>query len=485
MTWDKLPWMPTLLIDPTRDIRIRKASQMGVSTYCILWAMWLAKTDQASRGIAYWLPTDGDVTDFVHTKVNPMVAQNPEMFQDARVAEARFDSRKVDNIRLKFMWNTPTYWRGIKSKSAVKSISADATIFDEFDECEPEQVTQARERMAASEAKLVRELSTPTIPDFGIDKRFNDSDQRYVHFKCAACGHWECLEQSFPNCIMQGKDGHYYRGCTKCFVPLDLTRFQWVIKHPGNNIHGYQISQLYSPWVNLDELMKEFYETEYPGHFHNHKLGMPYISAADRVTKEQVMALCDPLSPMRHQSQSQCVAGIDVGKVLHTTVLLPGSPDRVLWAGELLHFEDIDSLISRFGIKTLVIDALPETHKVRELIGKFKSKVFACWYLEGHKNEPAWDQENNTVKVNRTESLDASTMAIHNEAIRFPQASPVMEEYAQQCANIVKTVETDEETGDKKYVYRRIGPDHYRHSLNYAKIAASLHRSKGTLAVWR
>lgn len=451
---------------------------MGVSTAMILWTLWLCKTNQASRGIAYWLPTDGDLRDFVHTKLNPMIAQNPDAFHDARIASG------ADNVGLKFMWNTPTYWRGIKSKSAVKSISADALIFDEFDECDPAQVTQARERTSASDVKLIRELSTPTIPDFGINKRFLETDQRTVMFQCQACAHWLSLEESFPQCMMRHKNGEWYRGCTKCKAVLDLSKFQWVSKQHLNKIHGYQISQLYSPWTILADLMHEYEITEFPGHFQNHKLGLPYIGATDRVTKEQVLALCDPLSPMRHQSQTPTVAGIDVGKVLHCVVMSPTRPSRILFIGELLSFEEIDGVISRYGVKGLVIDAMPETHKVRELTDKYKAKAWACWYNES-KDPTAWDDENNKVSAPRTETLDSCTKEIHDSKLILPQRDRVVEEFATHCANLIKTVETDDETGDKRYVYRRVGPDHYRHAYNYAKIAASRFKNSGAVTAWR
>lgn len=466
-------------MDPNPDVRIRKASQMAVSTYCIIWALWLCKTKQAQRGIAYWLPTDGDVSDFVKTKVDSFIRDNNDALPGI------LSNADSYNVGLKFLYGVPTYWRGLKSRSAVKSISADATIFDEFDECEPAQVAQARERMSASEAKFIRELSTPTIPDFGIDKRFQETDQCHVMFQCQKCNTYTCLEETFPECIIQDPGGKYYRSCMKCKEPLDLTKFEWVRKSETARARGYQISQLYSPWVNLNDLMHEYHTTEFPGHFHNHKIGLPWISAEDRVTIEQVLACVDPLHKMKLNSQKQTAMGIDVGSKLHCVVIEPGDKDKVLWIGELKDFEQIDHIAKALSVKSLVIDAMPEQRKVHELTKRLGRMGYACWYNDSQKDGYVWNDDKRTVSVNRTESLDAGTDSFHRHQIILPQQDSVVQEFAVHCANIVKTTEKDPETGDVRFTYKRIGPDHYRHAFNYAKIACSKLKSGGVASSWR
>jgi hypothetical protein len=36
---------------------------------------------------------------------------------------------------------------------------------------------------------------------------------------------------------------------------------------------------------------------------------------------------------------------------------------------------------------------------------------------------------------------------------------------------MAKKLEEDEETGSKRYVYVKLGPDHFRHALNYEAMA--------------
>jgi hypothetical protein len=37
--------------------------------------------------------------------------------------------------------------------------------------------------------------------------------------------------------------------------------------------------------------------------------------------------------------------------------------------------------------------------------------------------------------------------------------------------NVAKRLEEDEETGSKRYVYVKLGPDHFRHAFNYEAMA--------------
>jgi len=59
------------------------------------------------------------------------------------------------------------------------------------------------ERMAHSELKQVLKLSNPTLPDYGINKAFQETDQRYWLLKCEKCNAYTCLEDTFPDCLLE------------------------------------------------------------------------------------------------------------------------------------------------------------------------------------------------------------------------------------------------------------------------------------------
>lgn len=418
------------------------------------------------------------MSDFVKTKVDSLVQENEELHK--ALAEHKTEA---NNQGLKFFYNTPIYFRGLKSKVGVKAISADAAVYDEFDEADQSQVAQARKRLSASEVRLERELSTPTIPDFGINKQFIETDQCHYAFKCNHCNHWCILEDYFPDCFQQNKEGNYYRSCQRCKRELDIGLGTWVQKY-NNPIRGYQISQLYSSFMSANDIMNEYQSTEFMGHFYNHVLGIPYLSATDRVTKEMVLGLCDPIREMQSNYTQPTTMGIDVGANLHVTVY-DYKNKRLIWCGEIKQFEELDLLFLKFNTKLCVIDALPETRKVKELIQRNKNKVFACFYNDNQKGNYGWKEDEQIVSVNRTESLDASTLMIYRKEFSLPQRNKSIEEFAMHCQNIAKVVEENKDKGERKFVYKKIGPDHYRHSFNYAIIAASRMKNSSTMSFFR
>lgn len=454
---------------------------MGASTYCLIRSFWMAKTKMTPRGIIYWLPTSESVSDFVNTKINPFINENEELAR----AKEEDKLRSTDNQGLRFMWGTPIFVRGLKSKTQVKSISADAAIYDEFDEADPGQVAQARKRLSASSVRISVDLSTPTLPDYGIDQRFQETDQRHYAFKCQHCSAWNILEENWPNTFEQDANGNYYPACKKCKRHLDLSNGLWVAKQKSW-CRGYHISQLYSPFVSPNEIMHEYQNTEFMGHFYNHVLGMPYLSATDRVTQEHIMSLCDQSFKMPSLYGKPTAMGIDVGSALHCVILDIHKPHRVIHINTYKTFEELDAVMVKFNVQQAVFDALPETRKVKEFIARHKHKAWANFYSEHQKGSYAWKEDERIVTVNRTESLDAGTDAMLNRQIILPERSTTVGLFASHCSSVAKVVEEDKETGERRYVYKKIGgPDHWRHALNYAMIAASRLKHGGVSSVFR
>ena len=45
------------------------------------------------------------------------------------------------------------------------------------------------------------------------------------------------------------------------------------------------------------------------------------------------------------------------------------------------------------------------------------------------------------------------------------------EEFAKHLHNVAKKLDEDEETGSKRYIYVKLGVDHFRHAFNYEAMA--------------
>ena len=55
--------------------------------------------------------------------------------------------------------------------------------------------------------------------------------------------------------------------------------------------------------------------------------------------------------------------------------------------------------------------------------------------------------------------------------IVLPKECEIVREFAEHLHNVAKRLEENEETGSKRYVYVKLGPDHFRHAFNYEAMA--------------
>jgi len=149
----------------------------------------------------------------------------------------------------------------------------------------------------------------------------------------------------------------------------------------------------------------------------------------------------------------------------------PGKAGKIVHIGIYKNWQDLDPLMKRFNIIKCVCDALPNQHSARDFAERHRGKVFLCFYREHQKGRYAWNDRDLTISCNRTESLDASHSEILNAQVIFPRQGEMMDEFANHCSGIAKRLETDETTGSKRYIYVKLGLDHFRAAFNYETIA--------------
>jgi len=440
-----------------------KAAQMGLSTKAILRAMYAARY-RNFRGILYLFPSRTDVTEFAKGRIDPLIEDNPDTL-------GRW-LQETDSANIKQIWNCFLYLRGMKSRVGLKSIPVDFLVFDEMDEASPAAVDMAMERMSHSEFREVLKLSNPTLPDYGIDKAFQETDQRFWHVKCLKCGEYTCFEETFPDCLLE-IGGRAIRACRKCKAEVNPSIGEWVAKHPGvTGKRGYHYSQLFSHYVDPAEILHQFRTTNNLTEFYNLKLGMAYVEATNRLSVQEVLALCGN-EGIASSDPGPCSMGVDQGKLLHVVIGKRewGRAGKIVHVGEYKAWEELDRLMKVFNVSRCVVDALPETRNARAFAGKHKGKVFLSYYSEHQQSGYKWNDGDLTVHSNRTESLDASHVEIQFARVALPRECDIIREFAEHCANTAKKLEEDAETGSKRYVYVRLGPDHFRHALNYEAMA--------------
>ncbi|RPI56229.1 MAG: hypothetical protein EHM49_00835 [Deltaproteobacteria bacterium] len=448
----------------------RKAAQLGFSELEILRTLHGMIYGLYPTGVLYLFPTSDDVSDFSKARFGPLIADNP--------ATIGSHVQSTDSTNIKRIGSGMLYLRGARLSSKVEGVKADSSklrsipvdkvVFDERDLMANEAVAMAVERMSHSDVQEYVSFSTPTIPDFGIDKEYQESDQRLWLIKCGKCNHETCLETEFTECINSAGQ----RVCTKCGNEIYPRNGRWVASYPDREVAGWWISQLQSSYIDPLKILT-LYNDPPNGNLqevYNSKLGMAYIAAENRLSQRDIYACCG-LEPMLYKSHMSCAMGVDVGKMLHAVIgyRINKTQYRIVKVAAVPKFEDLHDLARKFSVRHCVIDALPETHKVRDFQRNEPYPVYLCQYQESlGAGQRLWNDGEGMVKVNRTEVCDEThTLITTLGKCELPRRNEVIETYAKQMSNIAKVLEEDKVSGSKIYRYRKLGDDHYRHATNY------------------
>ena len=457
-----------------------KGAQIGVTDSMVLRTLHGMVYGKYPQGSLYLFPTRDDVKDFSKARFDPLIAENACISRHVK----NTDATNIKQIGRGFLYLrgariTKNVGGAKKTSSQLKSIPVDRVVFDERDEMDDSMVELARERVSHSDVKELISVGTPTIPDYGVDKLYQNSDQRVWMIRCEHCGKYTCLEHEFPTCIIRNPEGGAYRACIHCRKEIFPFNGEWVAQVPSktSSLVGWWISQLNSLYVDPAYIL-DLYEDPPNGNLAevmNSKLGRAYIPAENRLTSSEVYACCGSDAPLM-RNEGPCCMGVDVGNpTLHVVVGHKKTKHniKVIWMGRVSSFNDLHDIAQRYSVRSSVIDLKPEIRKVREFQAAESYSVFACDYVETRVGMTSWDDKERIIKCNRTEVCDAShDFIISPGKLELPRRNTELDLFVKECCNIAKVLEEDADTGARVYRYKKLGADHYRHALNYMLLAS-------------
>lgn len=455
------------LFEPWEDMSpiqaIIKCSQIGWSTLAIFKSIWAAKYNKWN--IIYTLPTGDGVSDFVSSKVNPIIENNPA------VSELIKDK---DTIQQKQVGDSFIFYRGTHSGKASGSkmesgrgimLTSDLNIHDESDRSDQVIVEQYESRLANSNYKGRWYFSNPTAPGIGAHKYWSISDQKHWFIKCPACNHWQFME--WPANIDKLK-GCFV--CSKCKKELpDGVRRDgmWVRKYRDRHVRGYWISQLMNPKTSArDILLAE--ATKDKQFFYNFVLGLPY-KGSDVVVDRQTIV--DNIV-LTENNRLKVAIGVDNGIEKHYVV---GNQMGIFEMGKTKSWEDIENMIRKYQA-TAVIDLNPYPKMPKLLAQKYRGDVFCSFYKrdKDRLGTVEWGQKDKLGMVysDRNKIIQETIDDIVDGGINFNLPESALEEYIFHWDNIYQVIEEDA-LGVPRAVWMcpENKPDHYVHATVYWRLA--------------
>lgn len=509
LSFEKFPWQKEILNSMGPFVTVQKAAQMGFSVAGLIKSLYMV--DEKKTDVLYVLPTQNLAGDFAKARLDQMVALSPPL-------HGMFIGS--NNVGLKTTADhSHIFIRGSVAESGLVSVPVGCVIVDEFDRCNKDAMPLVLERMAAHEAKHFFGLSTPTLPNLGINKQYLLGTQERFRFPCPSCG--KKIELLWPDKNHKGNieicgthstdpDCHKSRFiCNECgaYLPHEsksdwLAKACWEATNPVHGHRSFHINQMYGPKMTPGELVVAYFQGQSDDamlvQFVNQKLGEPHLLEGARLT-DKIIDTClrdHRLEDSRPEyGDRMVVMGVDVGTFLDIVIAEylyerePGyephlnSICKVLWSARLAgsDFEILDRLMPEWQIQYCCIDFQPETVLAKAFARRFHGYASVVQYRKGTTGyeikEAEDDDRVSILTVDRTAFLDMSLGRLHKQRTLLPQNTPGV--FREHLQNLVRTYETDD-FGKPKAVYVSLGADHQAHALNLTEVAHMMAYSRQT-----
>jgi len=354
-----------ILTDWSQEIVIKKCAQIGGSVTFNIKALFA--TLKLGWNTIYTFPTDSDVNEFVNTKTNMIIRNNPV-----------FGEMSSDNVQRKTLGDRTLFFKGTVSKTAAIMTTADLLIHDEASRSDQLVLDTMKSRVKASKFKGRWLFSNPTTDKDAIDIAWNKSDKKEWHIVCGGCKTEQVM--TFPESIKVNKHdiSRTRYTCKVCdaMITDDMRRNgYWKALSPGKKISGYHISLFMAPWVTAKEIYDDSKAEQ--AYFYNFVLGEPYVPTDFEVSKRLIL---DNWTP-KDLRTGKYFLGVDVGNIKHYVL---GSEYGILKVGKFSKWSDLDELIKLYS-PVMVIDAMPDNTMSKYYVENYRA-TYMSYFKENRDN---------------------------------------------------------------------------------------------------
>lgn len=482
------------------EVVYMKSTQIGAST--ALWRWIVRQTDQFAETTMYFFPTSTHVTEFGDERIEPSI--DASEYLRKRIPQGHTRRKTMKKIGGGIL-----NLRGLESRAGAQAVSAQAIVIDEYDDCNEQNISQAERRLTGAAAKghkpRIRRGGRPTLPGYGIDAAYQETDQRQHFITCPECGQEQIIEfaenlrwrsvDGGDRILRAGRDQfevrkdvlEAWRACRSCEASLEgapmLTgRWKPTAKGPGR-VPGFHVPRLIVPLTDLTQIVVASRATRISDveTFHNADLGIPYAAADAMLTDDDLdramaMGYDEPFNT--YEGRYPVTMGVDVASERDLSARItehhPDGTRKMLKVWEPPDFEDVAKQMDRFRVSLCAIDSQPERRSAKAVAAAFPGRVVLVEYLDDPRSA-AWNfkPEEAMVQVNRTEAIDAMMDGVRDGSnVMLKQEAP---HYRDQMKALKRRIEEDAK-GRPRKVYVKTGQhgDDYAHAEVYDLVAKEL-----------
>ena len=486
-----------ILEDPAQTLVIVKSAQLGISEMSARLALARCALIDGFTSI-YTLPSAMAAQQFMSTRINPIVDGSPYLREIV--------SKDVDNTSIKRLGNSYLYMKGCQVDRQAISVPGDMCVFDEVNNSSQDVMTLFESRLIHSRYAQRVFLSTPSIPNFGIDRLFKQSKRKFNMVQCPKCNTW-FLPDYYDHIKIPGFDEeldkitkqHFadpkfrwteaYVGCPTCGKAVDMpnAKRQWVVENLDDAFidSGYQISPFEcSSIITPQSLVKASVTYERPVDWHNQRLGK---SLEDRETSLALDELQNAIIKDYPSGAYSYVMGLDTGSTCWATIAAV-MPDQTMIIVKVeaipLHkaVERTVELQRQFKIRMVVVDRGPLTELVYQIQQKVRNSFAAVFVMSKNidmfkvidRDPEKGDGVEGMRQVNISKD---SCMDILMSQVRVGQILKVSDENdAQWCVHLMDNKRVQQfKNGELVYTWvKTMKVDHWHMALVYAFVASKI-----------
>ncbi len=456
-------------------VNCKKGSQMCLTTAFFIDSIHACKFRRYDQNIMYMMPTVTAVERLSKVSFDPIFQYNPWIMGKGDTNTTM--CREINGRSIVMVGAQPKKvgGSGTKDTDNLRSIPCDDIKRDEIDLMDSDMVYMSTQRLLRSEIKRESNFGSPTYPGYGIDKLYEESDQRKWQIKCKSCGKYTCLADTFPDSIIQD-DKRWFRSCIHCHKEIYVMDGHWVAEYPDRREAGFWVSGLLSPLANLDDYMYDFNKIEGTemSEFMRSRLGIATTEAENQLDEVTVLSRCTT-DANQMVSTGETAMGVDIGKKIHVVigVRIDREAYDIIHVSRLNDLNELHDLALKMNVHNAIIDSGPHDFGVLEFQKSEPYTIYLCQYSEQMPGKPKYNSKEGIVKVNRNEWCDKVHTTFARNRVKIPRPSVEINEFTREMTRTAKTIIENPDTGVVKPRWIKLGADHYYHAVLYFLLAAA------------